>query len=169
MVDSAHSKKCLNLRDGRGDRPVLNDFHSRGIWNLSFGRTDVSENLSLFDTSESLLAAKRCAIGLNSLDDTMDGLEVLPNEVTDARVLWNCLEASVSGLISRLRTFDRNVVSERLSPIGNLRWQDVSDVSLKDSGRVGPAHWQNRESKRTERSIERSHVSRIRMQLSLVE
>ena len=90
-MNSASAKKSSDFRDSRGDRPVLNDFDSVVIGNSSFARTDVTEDLCLRNTDERLLSAERSAIGLNSLDDSMDTLEMLPDKTSNPWVLGNHL------------------------------------------------------------------------------
>ena len=58
--------------------------------------------------------------------------------------------SSVGSLVPRLRTFDRDVIGERLSPIGDLGSENVGNIALENGRGVGPAHRQNRETKSTE-------------------
>jgi hypothetical protein len=99
----------------------------------------------------------------------MNSLEMFPDESTNARVIRDRLIRSIRMLVSSRRAFNRDVVGEGLSPMRNLWTKNVGDVALKNSRRVCPTHRQNCESKRAKRSIESRQISRVRMELSLIE
>ena len=44
------------------------------------------------------------------LDDVVEVLKVLPDEVADPAVLWDCLEGAVGSLVSRCGTLDGDIV-----------------------------------------------------------
>jgi len=92
------------------------------------------------------------------LDDSVNCFKVLPDESTNSGVLWNGLIGSVGEFISRLWTFDWNIVGEGLSPVRDLQAKNVGNVSLENSRRVSPTHGKYCEMEGAERSVEGSHV-----------
>ena len=159
----------MDFRDVGWDRLILDGFDSRGVGNSSFVSTEVSKNISTGNSDECLLSTEHGSVTLNSLDDLMNCLKVLPNKSTNSGVLWNGLVDSVRELVLRLRTFDWNIVGEGLSPVRDLWVKDMGNVSLENSQRVSPTHGKYCEMEGAERSVIGSHVSGVLVELTLVK
>ena len=76
------------------------------------------------------------------LDDVVEVLKVLPDEVVDPAVLWDCLEGAVNGLVSRCGTTNGDVVDVGDHVLRNLQLKDVCHVVMEDGDSVSPTHWQ---------------------------
>jgi hypothetical protein len=118
--NSTSAQERANLRNTLRDGPILDSLHTRRICNSAFVSTNMSKDISTRDTDKSLLPAERSSIGLHSLDNPMDSLEMLPDESPNTRIVGNGLVGTVGKLVARLRTFDRDIISKGLSPVRNL-------------------------------------------------
>ena len=65
---------------------------------------------------------------------------MLPNEVVDAAVLWDCLEGAVGGLVSRCGTADGDIVNIGDCVLGNLWLKDMHHVIVEDGDSISPTH-----------------------------
>jgi hypothetical protein len=114
------------------------------IRDTSFVGANVPKNVGSRDAYKGFLAAKGSAVGFDSLYDSVDVLEVLPNEAANAGVLNNCLKGSVESLISRSGAFDRDIIREGLCQMRDLRTENMRDIALEYRRGVCPSHRENR-------------------------
>ena len=98
--NSAGSKESSDFRNVGRNWPVLNGSDSRRVGDSSFVGAEMSEDVSARDSDKRFLSAEGSSVALDSLDDTMNCFEVLPNESADPGVLWDSLIRSISELIS---------------------------------------------------------------------
>ena len=66
---------------------------------------------------------------------------MLPDEVANATVLWNCFEGAVGGLVSHCGTSDGDIINVGDHVLGNLRLKDVRHVVMEDGDSISPTHW----------------------------
>ena len=76
------------------------------------------------------------------LDDAVEVLKMLPDEATNAAVLWDCLKGAVGGLVSCCRPSDGDIVDVGDSVLGNLQLKDMHHVVMEDGDSVSPTHWE---------------------------
>jgi len=120
-IYSTDTKKSANFGDVRRRKPIFNCLDTYGINDSALVGTDMSENVRHRDTDKHFGSAKRCSVGLDSLNNSVNGLEMLPDESANTRVARDSLEGTVGELVSCRRSFDRNIVDEGLGAMGNLR------------------------------------------------
>ena len=68
----------------------------------------------------------------DALNDSVDVLDMLPYEMSDAGVLGDGLKCAVGQLITSLRSFARAVVDERFGDMRNLVLKDICEVAVLD-------------------------------------
>jgi hypothetical protein len=95
--------------------------------------------------------------------------EMLPDEASNAEVVGDGLVGTVGTLIAQSGTFDWNIISEGLGQVRDFGTEDMGDISLEYGGGISPAHRKDSESERSKRGVERGHVARSRMKLSLIK
>ena len=128
--DSARSQEGTDLGNVRRDRPVLNNLHSGSVGDPAFVSTDVTKDFCFGDGDKSFLPAEGSAISFHTLHDSMDSIEMFPDKTSNTGVGGNSLVATVGKFVASGGTFDRNVVSEGLSPVRDLGTQNMSNVAL---------------------------------------
>jgi hypothetical protein len=92
------------------------------------------------------------------LEYPIEIVKVLPYKPTYTQVLGYCLLSAVVCLVAHSRTFDRDIVNERDSDVGDLFLQGERNVAMHDLHCVGVAHWDSGESLGTKRGLERGQV-----------
>ena len=65
---------------------------------------------------------------------------MLPNEVADATVFWDCFKGAVRGLVSHCGTVDGDIVDVGDHILGNLQLKNVHHVVVEDGDSVSPTH-----------------------------
>ena len=65
---------------------------------------------------------------------------MLPDEATNAAVLWNCFKGAVRGLVSCCGTSDGDIVNVGDHVLGNLWLKDVCHIVVEDGDHVSPTH-----------------------------
>jgi hypothetical protein len=135
----------------------------------SFIGTEVSQNVGLRNSDESFLPTKRSSVRFNSLYNSVYGFQMFPYESTNSDIIGNRLKGTIRQLITSLRTFDRDIVGERLRKMRDLWSKNMGDIALENSWRVGPSHREDCQTKGAQGSIESRHISRLLMELTLVE
>jgi hypothetical protein len=128
--DSTSSKKGSNFRDSRRHRPVLNRLNSGGVGDSSFIGTDMSEDLGSRNSKKGFLPTEGSTISFDSLNESMNSLEMFPDESTNSGVLGDSLIRAIGEFVSSRRTFDGDIVGEGLSPVRNLGTKDMRDIAL---------------------------------------
>ena len=76
------------------------------------------------------------------LDDAVEVLKMLPDEATNATVLWDGLKRAVRGLVRHCRTLDGDVINVGDRVLGILQLKDVCHVVMEDGDHVSPTHWE---------------------------
>ena len=69
-------------------------------------------------------------------------LKVLPDEVVDSAVFWDCFEGAIGGLVSRCGTSNGDIVDVGDRVLGNLRLKDVRHVVVENGDSISPTHQQ---------------------------
>ena len=65
---------------------------------------------------------------------------MLPDEATNATVLWDCFKGAVGGLVSRCRTLDGDIIDVGDGVLGNLQLKDVHYIIMEDGDSISPTH-----------------------------
>ena len=65
---------------------------------------------------------------------------MLPDEATNAAVLWDCFEGAVGGLVSHCGTTNGDIVDVGDRVLRNLWLKDVRHVVMEDGDSVSPTH-----------------------------
>jgi hypothetical protein len=129
----------------------------------------MSQDISAGYSNKGLLSTESRSIALDSLDDTVDVLEMFPDKTSDTGIGGNCLICSIREFVAGPGTFDRDIIGEWLSQVRDLGTEDMSNVSLKDCRGVCPAHGENGQAEGAKGSVEGGHIAGSGMELSLVE
>ena len=74
------------------------------------------------------------------LDDAVEVLEMLPDELVDPTVLWDCLKGAIGGLVSRCGTTNGDVIDVGDRVLRNFRLKDVHHVVVEDGDSISPTH-----------------------------
>ena len=120
----------MDFRNFCRDRPVLNSLHLGSVSDPPFIGTDVTEDFCLWDSDKGFLPAEGSTISFHTLRDSMDGVEMFPDKLSNTGISRNGLVAPAGKLIASGGTLDRYVVGEGLSPVGDLGTQDMSNAAL---------------------------------------
>jgi len=79
--------------------------------------------------------------GAKAMEDPMDVLQVLPDELANAGVLWDGVVTAVVGFVTSGQPFDGAVIDERVGDVWNFRGEEERDVVVEDCDRVSPSLW----------------------------
>ena len=66
------------------------------------------------------------------LNDSIEVFEMFPDELTDAWVLWDCVENAVWSNIACLGSLDRNVVDVQNRNVRYFWLEDKGDIVVED-------------------------------------
>ena len=72
---------------------------------------------------------------------------MFPDKAVDTAVLRDCLEGAISGLVSRCRTTNGDVVDVGDHVLRNLRLKDMCHIVVEDGDVVSPTHQEFGETK----------------------
>ena len=154
------SEKCADFRKTLTRSPVLDECCFRFFGESSFIRASVPYYDDLGDAKCDLDAGERSSAVLHALYDSVEVLEMFPDEAANARIFGNCFVRSIGLDISCRRTFEGNIVDIRNRDMRDFRLQDESDVVVEDRDGVGPTHREGDEALCSERCLECGVVSR---------
>ena len=129
----------------------------------------MTQDVGFGNSDKSLFPAEGSTVGLDTLNDAMDRLQVFPDKTTDTRISGNRLVGTVRELVASLGTFDQDVIDKRLRTMRDLGAEGVSDITLENGGRVRPTHRENGQTESTKRSRKRRQILRILVKLALVK
>src|SRR5258708_13708837 len=132
--DAAGSQEGAEIGGGGREWSVSDSLDPSGIGDTTFVGANVTEDVRARYSDEGFLPAKGSSVGLNTLDDTVDSFEVLPDEAADTGVLGDGLIGPIGQLVARPGTFDMDVVGEGLRPGRNFGSEDVGNVTLQNGG-----------------------------------
>ena len=76
------------------------------------------------------------------MENAVHILKVFPDELVDARVVWNGLIITVVSLIASGWPFDGSVVHKCAGDVGNLGGKDEGNIVMKDGYCVSPTLWE---------------------------
>ena len=136
---------------------------------MTFISTDVSKNLSFWNANERLLATEGDTIRLGLVNNPMNCLKVLPDKLSDSRILRHHFVRTIRKFVLSSGTLDRNIIHKGLGPMRDLRMEDMSDITLKNGRGVRPTHRKYSQAESTKWSVEGCQVMRVRIKLMLVE
>ena len=67
---------------------------------------------------------------------------MLPDEVADPAVLWDCFEGAIRDLVSRRGTMNGDIVNVGDCVLRNLWLKDVRHIVMEDGDSISPTHWE---------------------------
>ena len=94
------------------------------------------KNICLKYSNKGFLPTKCCSIRLDTLDDLMNVLKVLPDKVTNARVLGDSLVETIREDVASVRSLDGDIISEGLGQVRDFRSKNVGDIALEYGVRI---------------------------------
>ena len=107
-----------------------------------------------------LCAGEGATAVFDARNDAIDVREVLPEEASNIRVLWDAFGLAVRKEILGQGALDWHIVDVGDSNVRNFRLEDVGDVVMEDRHRVGPPHGQGDEPKGAEWGLESGEIAR---------
>ena len=67
---------------------------------------------------------------------------MLPNEVADATVFWDCFKGAIRGLVSHCGTMDGDIIDVGDRVLGILQLKDVRHIVMENGDSISPTHWE---------------------------
>ena len=140
LDNSYRSEECMDLRKVSTGASIGNLVNLNRVWNTTFGCADMAYNCDFASADKRLLTGKCSSTIFHTLHNSIDILEVLPNEAANATIFQNSLEDSIIILISRCGAVNGYVVDIQYSISWDFRLKDMSYIVVKYGNRVCPSH-----------------------------
>src|SRR5713226_5198550 len=110
----------MDLRDVLAQAPLGDLVDVLGVWESSERSAMVSDCYDFLSTQDQFWSAKGATAILDALHHPVETLELLPDEVPDAGVVWNALLGPIKQDIPGLWSLDWDVVDVQNGGVGNL-------------------------------------------------
>ena len=137
---SYRSEECADLGKVGAWAPIDNLVNLNGVWNTTFGGTNMAYNCDFASADKRLLTGERSSTIFHSLHYSIDILKMLPNEAANSAILQNCLKGSIIVSICRRGAANRHIIDVWNSIFRNFGLKDVGYIVMKYGNRVRPSH-----------------------------
>ena len=135
------AKKGADVGEVLAVRPVPDLGHLGVIRDAAFIVALVSEDDNFRDGNEELLRGDGGTSTEESMEYSVDVVQMFPDETADLIVSRNCFVPSVLGFITRWRAFDASVVHKGVGLIGNLGLEDEDNIAVEYCTGSSPSLW----------------------------
>src|SRR5216684_2236208 len=103
-----------------------------------------------------------------SVDDTVNIIQVFPDEFTDAGIAWYSFVSPIWGFIARGWALDYRVVEERLSNIQNFWFKNKGNITMEYGHSVGQSLGESGVPECTKGGLEACKVVRSNVECSVI-